>query len=277
MEVNATSFFGNLPVSLLTATCWALLAFAVGRQLNRHATIDVFWGSGFLVLYLQSLLASRAQLNKLDEGHTAAHWAVFAAVALWGLRLSIYLARRQIGSEEDSRYLKIMRGARGRNETLHALKMIYAPQALALWFVSIPLQLIAFSYNFDKTMLNVGFLVFAIGFIFEAVGDEQLQRFVSNPANEGKTMNQGLWQYTRHPNYFGDATVWIGFYIMACAVPWGFLTLLSPAVMIWLLTSLTGKPMLENKLAKTREGYAEYMEKTSPFIPRAPKRAASSS
>jgi steroid 5-alpha reductase family enzyme len=126
----------------------------------------------------------------------------------------------------------------------------------------------------------VGLVLVAIGVYFEAVGDEQLRRFIKNPANAGTTMSRGPWRYTRHPNYFGDAVVWCGFYV-ALSDPGGVftmlspLTILSPLTMIWLLTSLSGKPMLERKFSSTRKGYEEYVATTSSFIPRPPKRPAS--
>jgi steroid 5-alpha reductase family enzyme len=270
------SFLQNLPLGLATALVWALLAFLVGRVVKRHATIDVFWGAGFLVVYLESLVVVRhvtyppgfkgvvAPVNFTDR------YLVLAAVALWSLRLSIHLAIRQRGSKEDSRYVMIMKGARGRNETLYALKMIYGLQGLLLWFVSIPLQWIAFHEHFDA-LLYVGLGLVAVGVLFEATGDEQLRRFIANPANRGTTMNRGLWRYSRHPNYFGDAVVWCGFYVAACSAGWGVFTILSPIAMLWLLTSLSGKPMLERKLTKTRAGYDEYVATTSSFFPWTPK------
>ena len=170
--------------------------------------------------------------------------------------------------------MTIMKGANGRNETLYALKTIYGLQGLLIWFVALPLQWVAFSDSFDGLVV-VGLVLVAIGVYFEAVGDEQLRRFIKNPANAGTTMSCGLWRYTRHPNYFGDAVVWCGFYVVALSCPGGVFTILSPLTMIWLLTSLSGRPMLERKLSSTRKGYEEYVATTSSFIPRPPKRPAS--
>jgi steroid 5-alpha reductase family enzyme len=268
------SFLTNLPIALGVAWSWTLLAFIVGRLRQRHATIDVFWGAGFLVIYMECFRIAHA-----GYAHAGVHSSapslvnraiVLAFVALWGLRLSIYLARRQRGAKEDPRYVMIMKGARGRHETLYALRMIYGLQGLLLWFVSMPLQWIAFHEHVDGLFVP-GLVVVAIGVVFEATGDEQLRRFIADPANHGVTMNRGLWRYTRHPNYFGDAVVWCGFYLVACSSGWGWLTVLSPVAMIYLLTSLSGKPMLERKLSKTRAGYDEYIAATSSFIPRRPR------
>lgn len=264
------SFLANLPIALATAWLWTLLAFLVGRVVHRHATIDVFWGAGFVVVYLESLLVARATHSGASVSY-ANRFVVLAFVALWGLRLAIYLARRQRGAKEDTRYVFIMKGARGRNETLYALRMIYGLQGLLLWIVSMPLQWIAFHERVDALFVP-GLILVAVGVFFEATGDEQLRRFIKDPANRGTTMNRGLWRYTRHPNYFGESVLWCGFYVVAASSGWGWLTILSPVVMIYLLTSLSGKPMLERKLTTTRAGYDEYVATTSSFFPRPPRR-----
>lgn len=260
----------NLPIALATAWLWALLAFVVGRIVHRHATIDVFWGAGFVVVYLESLVVAHATHSGAAVSY-ANRYVVLAFVALWGLRLAIYLARRQRGAKEDTRYVFIMKGARGRHETLYALRMIYGLQGLLLWFVSMPLQWIAFHEHADALFVP-GLVVVAVGVFFEATGDEQLRRFITDPANRGTTMNRGLWRYTRHPNYFGDTVVWCGFYVVAASSGWGWVTILSPIAMIYLLTSLSGKPMLERKLTKTRSGYDEYVAQTSSFFPCPPRK-----
>ncbi len=273
--MGRNSFFLNLPFALLTTLVWGVLAFGVGRIVKRHATIDAFWGAGFLVVFIESLAVSHqlsgSSMTPWWHSGATERMLMLGAVAAWALRLSIHLAIRQRGSAEDSRYVMIMNGARGRNETLYAFKMIYGLQMLLLWFVSIPLQWIAFGTGFNW-LLGLGLVMVAKGLFFEAVGDEQLRRFVANRANAGTTMNRGLWRYTRHPNYFGDAVVWGGFYFATASSGAGWLTLLSPLVMIWLLTSLSGRPMLERKLTKTRAGYEEYVASTSSFVPWPPRR-----
>jgi steroid 5-alpha reductase family enzyme len=270
------SFLQNLPLSLATALAWTLSAFVIGRVVGRHSTIDAFWGAGFVVVYLESLVVARHVT--FPPGFKGAglspdfaeRYVVLGAVALWGVRLSAHLALRQRGSAEDSRYVAIMRGAHDRHETWYALRTIYALQAVLLWFVSMPLQWTAFHESFDA-LLYVGLALVAIGVAFEATGDEQLRRFLAGEANRGATMDRGLWRYTRHPNYFGDAVVWCGFYVVACSAGWGVATILSPILMVWLLTSLSGRPMLERKLASTRTGYEHYVATTSSFVPRPPK------
>jgi steroid 5-alpha reductase family enzyme len=275
----ATPFAVNLALALVTAVLWVLIAFAVGRLRQRHATIDVFWGAGFLVIYLESLWFSNWRSHEcahpwfaqtFSAGH--ARWVLLIALALWSLRLSGHLAIRQRGAPEDPRYTYIMRAAEGKNETLFALRRIYLLQAALMWFISIPLQYVAFAPRFSGPWVVVGLTLMAIGIGFETVGDEQLRRFINNGANKGLTMNSGLWRYTRHPNYFGDSVVWWGIFVVAAATGWGALTVLSPLMMTRLLTSISGKPLLEGKLRKTRAGYEEYVATTSSFIPWPPKK-----
>ena len=251
------------------------LAYLTSRVVKRHAIIDVFWGAGFVVVFLESLFASyawssRAMTPWFHAGGMIRYLA-FAVVALWGLRLSIFLGVRQRGQGEDSRYLYIMRGARGRNEVMYALLKIYLLQATLLWIVSMPVQFIAFASRLSSPLVVVGAVVVLIGVAFEGIGDAQLRRFILNPANTGKTMNKGLWAWTRHPNYFGDAVLWWGIYAAAASTGLGALSVLSPLAMTRLLTSISGKPLLEAKLTKTRAGYDEYVATTSGFLPRRPK------
>ncbi len=267
--MHVTAFFENLPFSFLASLVWVLIAFAVGTKVHRNSTMDVFWGSGFLVVMLESVGVA----FRLHPHGSWVRYLVLATVALWSLRLSIHIARRQVGAKEDTRYVDIMAGAKGRNEKYYAFKMIYGLQGFLLWIVSMPLQMIAFSAHVDWLVVP-GLVLCAIGIFFEAVGDEQLRRFLANPDNRGTTMNRGLWRYTRHPNYFGDAVTWGGLYVIAIGVPWGALTFLSPITMWYLLTNLSGKPMLEKKLSNSRKGYQEYIATTSSFFPRPPKKVA---
>lgn len=264
--MNLHDVVTNLPLAWCAAFAWALVAFALSFRVKRHAIIDVFWGSGFLVVYLESLWRNAGTLS-------TTHLWLLVAVALWSLRLTFYLAWRQRGSEEDTRYVAILKNAKGQSEAVKALKVIYFLQATLLWLISLPLQFVAAS---DVTSLPalvvVGILLALFGTAFEAIGDDQLRRFLADPTNRGTTMNRGLWRYTRHPNYFGETVLWTGFFLVAAAGPWGWVTFPSAALMIYLVTSLSGKPMLESKLSKTRQGYAEYVATTSAFFPRPPRK-----
>ena len=140
-----------------------------------------------------------------------------------------------------------------------------------MWFISMTVTVGMFASSPMRWLEALGAAVWFVGFAFESIGDLQLSRFLADPANAGKVMDRGLWSWTRHPNYFGDATVWWGTFLIAAAGGWGLLTLLSPLLMTRLLTSVSGKPLLENRMRKTREGFAEYVERTSSFFPRPPR------
>ena len=139
-----------------------------------------------------------------------------------------------------------------------------------MWFVSLPIQ---FNMLYSKPLGAfefVGIMVFAIGLFFESVGDLQLAKFKANPENRGKVMSTGLWAYTRHPNYFGDCLVWWGIYLFAAPVAWW--TIVSPLLMTFLLVRVSGVALLEKSLKQSREGYEEYVRKTSAFFPWPPQK-----
>jgi len=273
-------FSWNLLFAAATAVVWLLVAYALSFVTKRHATIDVFWSSGFSVIYAVSLLTAA---HHCGAGYTvfgtsgAPLTRLLVAIALvaWSLRLSIYLAIRQRGHGEDSRYVWIMKGARGRNPHLYALVKIYGLQMALMWFISIPLQTIATARSSVTAIGIIGVVLMAAGLGTEAVGDAQLRAFLKNPANAGTTMRSGLWRYTRHPNYFGDSVLWWGIYLAAVSTGLGALSVLSPLAMTRLLTSISGKPLLEAKLTRTRTGYEEYVATTSGFFPRRPKTPSS--
>ena len=140
-----------------------------------------------------------------------------------------------------------------------------------LLFASFPAAQLSGMPDSFTAMDIIGTAVWVVGFGFESIGDLQLARFKKDPANAGKVMDQGLWRYTRHPNYFGDAVLWWGIFLVAAARPANVLVILSPVVMTVLLTRVSGVPLLEKSLTRRREGYADYIARTSSFVPRPPK------
>src|SRR5262249_10321530 len=150
---------------------------------------------------------------------------------------------------------------------LRALGMVFILQAVISWFISLPVQAAMYVRSGWSPLAWVGVAVWAIGLYFEAVGDAQMNEFRNDPANKGQVMDRGLWRYTRHPNYFGDATVWAGLWLVAAQHWIGVLTFASPALMAWFLMFKSGKPLLEKYMARTKPGYADYMARTSGFFP----------
>ena len=168
-----------------------------------------------------------------------------------------------------------MRKAWGHGFGMKSLTRVFLLQAVLMWVVSFPVQ--AAMRSATPATLGffdwLGILVWAFGLFFETVGDLQLARFKKDPANADRVMDRGLWRFTRHPNYFGDACAWWGLWLIAFAVPGGFWSIVGPITMTVLLTSVSGVPMLERKIGERRPGYDEYARRTSAFLPRPPRAA----
>lgn len=240
-----------------------LVLWLVSLALKDASIVDIFWGPNFaLIAWLSFALGGGAEPRR---------WLMAALVSAWGLRLGIYLARRNHGRGEDPRYQE-MRRRIGPRFPLISLGSVFCLQGAILCVVSLPVQAAAAARSpAALTWIDgLGAAVWAVGLFFEAVGDAQLARFRRDPANRGKVMDQGLWRYTRHPNYFGDFLVWWGLYLPALATG-AWWTAIGPALMSFLLMRVSGVPLLEQAM-RQRPGYAEYVARTSGFFPRPPRR-----
>jgi steroid 5-alpha reductase family enzyme len=227
------------------------------------SVVDIFWGSGFvLVAWLTFAMHGVASARSL---------VLLALVSVWGLRLSSYLAWRNWGKPEDYRY-RAMRERHGTWFPLVSLATVFVLQALLMWVISLPIQVGIAGAKGWHLAATVGVLLWLFGFLFESVGDFQLARFKSNPANRGRVMNRGLWRYTRHPNYFGDFLVWWGFYCLALESGSWWWTITSPLLMSFLLIRVSGVRLLESSLRRRVTGYEQYVRSTSAFVPLPPKR-----
>jgi steroid 5-alpha reductase family enzyme len=242
----------------------AMLAlWVLSLALRDVSIVDVFWGLGFVMVAYWTEAHS--------DGAIARAWLVTALVTVWGVRLGAYLLWRNWRAGEDYRY-QAMRRHYGRHFWLVSLVVVFGLQAVLMWVISLPVQLaVAAAAPLDLGLLDVvGTTLVIVGVALETIGDFQLARFKDDPANRGHVMDRGLWRYTRHPNYFGDAVVWWGLYCFALATRHP-LAIVSPIVMTYLLTRLSGVPLLEKRLVRTRPGYAEYVARTSGFIPWPPR------
>jgi len=247
---------GGIAIWVAMTLLWLL------SLLIRDASIvDIFWGSGFVIVGWVYFL--------LSDTITMRHWVLMSLVSIWGLRLSLYLAVRNLGHGEDFRYQK-WREEEGQKWWWLSYIRVFMLQGVIMWIVSAPLLGAQQSTTTVSLIDIIAFGIWSIGFFFESIGDWQLMRFKNNPQNEGKVLNTGLWRYTRHPNYFGDAVQWWGFYVFALAVG-AWWTIFSPLVMTFFLMRVSGVPMLENSLKKRKPEYAEYIAKTSAFFPMPPK------
>lgn len=196
---------------------------------------------------------------------------VLVLVSLWALRLFGYITWRNWGDEEDRRY-QAMREKRGKAFAWQSLFVVFLLQAVIAWLVSLPL-LGAIEGSAPLGVVDaIGVVLFGVGLFFEAVGDWQLARFKANPDNKGKVMDSGLWRYTRHPNYFGDFTVWWGLYLIAVGAGawWSFP---APLLMSFFLLKVSGVALLEKDIGERRPKYADYIERTNAFFPGPPKKA----
>ncbi len=232
---------------------------------RRDASIaDICWGLGFVLLAWLYCWLSPAL--------TPRSWLVAALITLWGTRLAWHIARRNHGKDEDRRY-QAMRASHGPAFWWRSVFTVFWLQGALLWFVALPV-LVAVSAARPAALTAVdglGILLFAVGFGFEVVGDAQLARFMADPGNRGNVLESGLWRYTRHPNYFGDATLWWGIYTVAVSTPGGWLTVLSPSLMTLLLMRVSGVTLLEDGLKASKPGYRAYIARTPAFFPWFPR------
>lgn len=232
----------------------------VASLVKRDASIvDVFWSLGSVVAGWIYFVTA--------EAHTPRGVLVVGLVTLWGLRLALYILWRSWGHGEDYRYQE-MRERHRERFAVWSLFVVFWFQALLLWAISTPLYQAQHPEPASSAVFDVlGLGLFVVGFAFEAGGDWQLARFKADPANKGRVMDRGFWRYTRHPNYFGDATVWWGFFCFAAATPGGWWTVYSPVLMTVLLMRVSGVTLLEKKLQETKPAYREYARRTNAFFP----------
>ncbi len=264
--------------------------------------IDIYWGFGFLLVGAVCLYLANPKTPYL--------MLLAALPIIWGARLTLYLAKRNLGHGEDKRYVNMRRrakknkGIREMPWRLRSLFTIYFGQGLLIMIVSAPvwvamatgapnldilnmikiteaitpleyLKTSGFEPYYPNILAILGAILWLIGFLFEAIGDAQLAAFLKRnkdydgPADEKPVMDKGLWKYTRHPNYFGNACMWWGIWLVACQAPWGWVTIFAPIIMTLLLTKVSGRDLLERDMGK-RKNYQDYIERTSGFIPLPP-------
>ena len=246
-----------------------LALWRVAVRIGDVSFIDAVWGAGM------GLLAAASWWQVAEPGPRAG--LIAAMTLVWALRLAVHLYRRWRVSGEDPRYARILSAHKARGAfATGALVLAFGPQAVLLFITCLPAQLgvLASGGRGIGPLALAGLTLWLIGMVFEVVGDWQLARFRADPASKGRVLDTGLWRYTRHPNYFGDACAWWGIWL-AAAEAGGWVALASlpgPLFLTFTLTRWSGKPLLEKGLAKSRPGYADYVARTSGFIPWPPKR-----
>lgn len=279
---NLGLYLGNS--ALVLVVCLFLL-WLVSLKIKDVSIIDIFWAIGFLIVALVCFYIS--------PGKTAYQKLLLALPLLWAIRLSIYLARRNLGHGQDPRYTAMQKRAekQGLSEDgwrKRAFFTIFLGQGFLIMLVSAPIWLgMAQGYFTGHNNVifetQIGYLsifgafVWLIGFLFEAIGDRQLEKFLQKnknydgPYEDKPVLSSGLWKYTRHPNYFGNALMWWGIFLVACQAPMGWVSIFAPIIMTFLLVRVSGKALLEYKLKK-RPAYRDYVERTSGFLPWFPKK-----
>lgn len=241
--------------------------FIISTIKKNNGLVDVGWGLGFVIVtWLMFFFVGDMSLNTLPK------IVVNSMVTLWGLRLTYHLFRRNAFAEEDFRYQK-WRMEWGNWVVPRAFFQVFMLQALFMFVIGLG---VFYINKFGTTDVNMFLLIYGvaiwlIGFAFEIIGDYQLRRHIKNPNKQQKLMTKGLWKFTRHPNYFGDALLWFGIFIAVLSFDAPIVLFISPLVITLLLRFVSGVPMLERRMS-TYDGWDEYANKTNAFFPWFPKK-----
>jgi steroid 5-alpha reductase family enzyme len=254
------------PYFIILLLLWGFLSliWLIAQIIKNNSIIDIVYGTTYIIAAIASIIIS--------QNYNIRAIILTSLVVIWGARLSIYLLIRNWGKPEDFRYQNFRKNW-GNHPMFFAYIKVFMLQGAIVYAICFPVLFVNFSSARALGIQElIGIAIWVIGFYFEAVGDAQLKTFKSNPENKGKVMNQGLWKFTRHPNYFGEATMWWGIYIIAAADPNAIFTIFSPILITFLLLKVSGVTMLEKKYEGSPE-YIEYQKRTSAFLPRPPKKA----
>jgi steroid 5-alpha reductase family enzyme len=234
----------------------SLIWFAISLFLSRNDVADVGWGTGFIILTLTLLLT---------QPLTPVGVVLLLMVSFWGLRLSWHIGSRLLRSEEDFRYAA-WRRTWGRTFVIRSYLQVFFLQNLILLVLATPIILILTAAHPGGAWSVFGGSIWLLGFLTQAVADKQLADFARDPRNRGSLLTKGLWKHSRHPNYLGEIGMWAGIAIMALQVPLGWIGLVSPLLLSWLLLYVSGVPLLEERMAK-RPGWDAYKSQTPVLFP----------
>lgn len=255
--MSTTLLLANLTAVLLYMSLWYLVA----HKAKKLSVVDVAWGSGFALI---------AWLTVWQDS-SARSILIAILVSVWALRITNHLARRVFGgTKDDPRYEQIASKWRG-SYWLRAYFSIFLLQGVLVWLISFPVMFATSDQHADLAILSVvGAALWAIGFGIEAAADRQLRDFVNYKPNKGKVMDQGLWRYSRHPNYFGELLQWWAIGVIALQTSLGWIGLVGPLTLTILIVFVSGIPPIENR-KKSSPAYAEYMRRTSKLVPLPPR------
>ena len=252
----AAFFWSGASLLLAAAFFWL-----ISLVRNDVSVVDSLWSLMFLLVAL--VYSGMSNFGGPREV------LILVLVTVWALRLSVYITWRNRGHPEDHRYREI----RANNQPgfrYKSLYIVFVLQAVLAWVISLPLAGAIAGQAAIGWLDYAGCALFICGLFFEAVGDLQLARFRKDPANAGKVLDKGLWHYSRHPNYFGNFTIWWGFYLIALAAG-AWWTIVSPLLMTFLLLKVSGVALLEKDISGRRPQYQQYIRRTNAFFPGLPR------
>ncbi|MFX1375783.1 MAG: DUF1295 domain-containing protein [Promethearchaeota archaeon] len=260
--------------SVLYLILYLIIAFFVGTIKKNNGLMDIFYGPGYFVVALSSLILNIIFTNKVNIRQIIVTILVF----IWAMRLAIYVFIRNRGKPEDYRYLA-MRKRWKTNIVLKSFIQVYIFQGIVIFVVSFPVWFINISsvpsiesiFDIIGISLLIGMIIWLIGFLFETIGDYTLYKFLQKPENKGEVMDRGVWKLSQHPNYFGEVTQWWGIYIIALAAPFGFITIIGPIFITYMIIKVSGIRLLDKRF-EANDKYAEYKKRTSVFFPWFPKK-----
>lgn len=259
MDLLIIYAIGGLSILIFVTLIWL-----VSLIIKNAAVMDIFWGIG--------LILTSQVYSFLLPGSSLAQNLILSLVLLWGIRLSVYIAVRAWGKPEDPRYLA-WRQENGKRWWWYSYIKVFLIQGLVMWVVSA--VLLFAQIHSDATTISpfiyAGIALFIIGFIIESLADCQMLVFKRKAENNGKVLASGIWKWSRHPNYFGEAVVWWGFGLFAVAAGFWW-TLLSPLIMNFFLVKVSGVVMLDRLMLDTKPQYRDYIKRTSGFIPMPPRK-----
>ncbi len=245
-----------------------LFLWGLALRLKDVSFVDGVWPLGMLLMAVITFPRT--------DGDAVRKGLLLWLCAVWAIRLGWHLLRRWREKGIDGRYADIVETQEkdhGWSFAKTALLFVFLPQAVLGWLTSLPVQLGQVEPGPIGWIGWIGAGVVVVGIAFESIGDAQLAAFKKDPSNKGKVLDTGLWRYTRHPNYFGDACVWWGLWLIAAETGWvGIASVVGPIFLTFTLTKWSGIGITEKSTAKTKPKYADYIRRTSAFIPMPPKK-----
>jgi steroid 5-alpha reductase family enzyme len=256
-----------LMILAATAACCVVMVFVWlwQKRISNAGVVDVFWSYNFPLIAVIYFL--------MGDGLTERRLLIAAMVLIWGMRLALYLHVRVLGhiNDEDGRYKQLRIDWAPNFQT--KIFWFFQMQAVSNVFLSIPFLLASVNTSAQLHPLEyAGAAIWLLAIIGEGIADRQLQKFKKDKSNKGKACDVGLWGWSRHPNYFFEWCIWIGYFVFACASPWGWISIVCPAIILYLLLRVTGIPMNEEQNLRSKpEAYKAYQQRVSKFIPLPPK------